>query len=350
MERTVRARRAAGLRSRGGRSLGGARDGAHAPRANRGGAAGAPCSTKRGTSCPTLQYHLHTGAELALGFQPPPGRAGRCTRSSSDALGQARDATAQVLLAAEAYDDELVEHSLPEWRGALFRVRLARLRALERLSVPIRLEKGPAPEAAGLGAETMSSPAAAIAATCLAITGAMLFTAGAVLAAWPVWAAGLALFAGGFVLFGPRRAWREPGQGLFAAEELDRLEEARATPSSPSRRRGSGRTPRAASAPPARRVREVPARSPRARRARPAAEPRARRRATGAVPSRSSAVGLDAAEEEAGERTGTRRASRSSPGRAAPRLGSSPRLPRSRSPAGTRRAGRRTPPAGSSRR
>lgn len=150
---------------------------------------------------PTLQYHLHTGAELALGFQPPPG-AHAVHEELVDALGQARDATAQVLFAAEVYDDELIERWLPEWRGALFRVRLARLRALERLSVPIRAD-GAAPAEITPRAGTMSSPAAAIAATCLAITGALLFTAGAVLAAWPVWAAGLALFAGGFVLFRP---------------------------------------------------------------------------------------------------------------------------------------------------
>lgn len=150
---------------------------------------------------PALQYHLHTGAELALGFQPPPG-AQVVHEELVAALAQARDATAQVLLAADAYDDELVEQTLPEWRGALFRVRLARLRALERLSVPVRTDGGRAPEVE-LHAGTMGSPAAAIAATCLAIAGAMLFTAGAVLAAWPVWAAGLALFAGGFVLFRP---------------------------------------------------------------------------------------------------------------------------------------------------
>ena len=81
---------------------------------------------------------------------------------------------------------------------ALFRVRLARLRALERLAVPIRSESPAAfPEQAD------GSPAAAIAATTLVVVGALLFTSGAVLAAWPVWAAGLALFAGGFVLFRP---------------------------------------------------------------------------------------------------------------------------------------------------
>jgi hypothetical protein len=150
---------------------------------------------------PSLQYHLHEGAELALGFQPPPG-ARAIHEELVAALVQARDATAQVLLAADAYDDDLVEQSLPEWRGALFRVRLARLRALERLSVPLRLEREPRAEPE-LKSGTMGSRAAAIAATCLAIAGAMLFTAGAVLAAWPVWAAGLALFAGGFVLFRP---------------------------------------------------------------------------------------------------------------------------------------------------
>jgi hypothetical protein len=151
---------------------------------------------------PSLQYSLHTAAELALGFQPPPGAA-RVHEELVSALAQARDATAQVLLAAEAYDEDLVEQSLPEWRGALFRVRLARLRALERLSVPLRLERDSSTAPTEVRSPAAGSPMAAIAATCLAITGAMLFTAGAVLAAWPVWAAGLALFAGGFVLFRP---------------------------------------------------------------------------------------------------------------------------------------------------
>ena len=115
-----------------------------------------------------------------------------------DSLAQARDATAQVAVGLSDGDEELVERSLPEWRGALFRVRLARLRALERLSVPIRSEEPAAPSEPADG-----SAAAAIAATTLVVVGALLFTSGAVLAAWPVWAAGLALFASGFVLFRP---------------------------------------------------------------------------------------------------------------------------------------------------
>lgn len=146
---------------------------------------------------PPLQYTLHSASELALGIEPPRG-AEAIHEELIESLADARDATAQVCAGLSEGDDELVERSLPEWRGALFRVRLARLRALERLSVPIRSE---AP--AAFSEPAAGSPLAAFAATTLVVVGALLFTAGAVLAAWPVWAAGLALFAGGFVLFRP---------------------------------------------------------------------------------------------------------------------------------------------------
>ena len=146
---------------------------------------------------PPLQYTLHTASELALGIDPPRG-AEVIHEELVDSLAQARDATAQVAVGLSDRDEELVERSLPEWRCALFRVRLARLRALERLSVPIRSE-----EPAALSEPADGSAAAAIAATTLVVVGALLFTSGAVLAAWPVWAAGLALFASGFVLFRP---------------------------------------------------------------------------------------------------------------------------------------------------
>ena len=146
---------------------------------------------------PPLQYTLHTASELALGIEPPRGTEA-IHEELVESLAHARDSTAQVAAGFSEGDDELVERSLPEWRGALFRVRLARLRALERLSVPIRSE---AP--AGFPEPSDESPVAAIAATALVVVGALLFTAGAVLAAWPVWAAGLALFASGFVLFRP---------------------------------------------------------------------------------------------------------------------------------------------------
>jgi hypothetical protein len=127
---------------------------------------------------PRLQYALHAGAELAVGINAPD-TAATVHAELVEALGEARDATADVSLALEYGDPEAVEPLLLEWRGALFRVRLARLRALERTAV------------------------SAVVATILILGGAFLFTAGAVLVAWPVWAAGLALFAGGFVLYRP---------------------------------------------------------------------------------------------------------------------------------------------------
>jgi hypothetical protein len=149
---------------------------------------------------PSLQYALHAGAELALGIRPPPG-AETVHADLVAALSQARDATAEVAGGLDEADDELVERLLPEWRGALFRVRLARLRALERY--PLELGAPAPPPTPDDGRADASVPAAAIAAVALIVAGAVVFTAGAVLAAWPLWAAGLTLFAGGFILFRP---------------------------------------------------------------------------------------------------------------------------------------------------
>ncbi|MET1009976.1 MAG: hypothetical protein ABWY96_08000 [Gaiellaceae bacterium] len=147
---------------------------------------------------PQLQYTLHAGAEIAVGIAPP--RGGEALHAELvAALGEARDITAEVGFILESGDVELVQPLLPEWRGALFRVRLARLRALERTARPLGSDAPPEPEPRKKPRERTSL--SAIVATILVISGAFLFTAGAVLAAWPVWAAGLALFAGGFVLY-----------------------------------------------------------------------------------------------------------------------------------------------------
>jgi hypothetical protein len=147
---------------------------------------------------PQLQYSLHAGAELAVGIEPPRG-AETLHEELVAALAEARDITAEVGHALEVGDVELVDPLLPEWRGALFRVRLARLRALERTAMPLGSDDDAHPEPRRRRREGISL--SAILATALVIGGAFLFTAGAVLAAWPVWAAGLALFAGGFVLY-----------------------------------------------------------------------------------------------------------------------------------------------------
>jgi hypothetical protein len=145
---------------------------------------------------PQLQYSLHAGAELAVGIEPPPGGEALHAELVS-ALAEARDITAEIGYALDGEDVELIEPLLPEWRGALFRVRLARLRALERSAVPIGSDAAAHEPRRHRERASLS----AIVATLLVIGGAFLYTAGAVLAAWPVWAAGLALFAGGFVLY-----------------------------------------------------------------------------------------------------------------------------------------------------
>jgi hypothetical protein len=150
---------------------------------------------------PGLQYSLHAGAELAVGIEPPPA-AEDLHEELVAALTEARDATAEVAYAVEIDEAEGVEPLLPEWRGSLFRVRLARLRALERTNALPAETPAPLPRRRKSD-EPQGTSITAIVATVLILGGAFLFTAGAVLVAWPVWAAGLALFAGGFVLYRP---------------------------------------------------------------------------------------------------------------------------------------------------
>jgi hypothetical protein len=147
---------------------------------------------------PGLQYALHSGAELAVGIDAPD-MAATLHAELVAALAEARDATADISYALETGDPDAVEPLLLEWRGALFRVRLARLRALER-SRALVAER---PRRSSRHDRRDGIAVSAIVATVLILGGAFLFTAGAVLVAWPVWAAGLALFAGGFILYRP---------------------------------------------------------------------------------------------------------------------------------------------------
>ncbi|HYY75719.1 MAG TPA: hypothetical protein VE644_05300 [Gaiellaceae bacterium] len=149
---------------------------------------------------PSLQYSLHAGAELAVGIEAPRG-AELLHEELVASLAEARDATAEVALALEAADAELIEPLLPEWRGILFRVRLARLRALERTALP--RDEASSADRQRPRAKRERTAVATVLAAALVVSGAFLFTAGAVLAAWPVWAAGLGLFAGGFLLLRP---------------------------------------------------------------------------------------------------------------------------------------------------
>ena len=142
---------------------------------------------------PSLQYALHAASELALGLRPPAG-AEIAHAELAAALAGARDATAEIAEVVEHGGGIAAEPLLPEWRGALFRVRLARLRVATPKPLPAELETEPEPTTRG----------DALAATILVLGGATVFATGATLQLWPVWALGLALFASGVLVYSPR--------------------------------------------------------------------------------------------------------------------------------------------------
>jgi len=138
-----------------------------------------------------LQYALHLASEHAYGFSPPPG-AVTAHAELADALACARDATAEIAEAASLWGAEGVEPLLDEWRGALFRVRLARLRL-----APPAPKKFLEPEVDATGI------AAPLVAFLLALLGAVTFVAGATLGLWPVWALGMLAVCGSVLAYRP---------------------------------------------------------------------------------------------------------------------------------------------------
>lgn len=76
---------------------------------------------------PGLQYTLHAASETAAGIDPP-ADAEISHAELAAALADARDATAEIAEAAVAGGPEAAWPLVYEWRGALFRVRLARMR------------------------------------------------------------------------------------------------------------------------------------------------------------------------------------------------------------------------------
>jgi hypothetical protein len=137
-----------------------------------------------------LQYALHAASEHAYGVEPPDG-AVSAHRELADALAGARDATAEVAEAVGDLGAAGVAPLLHVWRGALFRVRLARL----HLAAPT--SHAPDPDAAPDG---VGRPLAAF---LLALLGAVAFVAGATLALWPVWVLGLLAVCGSLLVFRP---------------------------------------------------------------------------------------------------------------------------------------------------
>src|SRR5262245_31178087 len=116
---------------------------------------------------PALQYELHWASELLVGVEPPEG--GEVAHAElAAALVEARDLTGDVSEALETGGVEAAAMLLHEWRGALFRLRLARSR------LPARpVAEAQSPEA---------FPRAAAAATLLIVSGVAAFAAGSVAA------------------------------------------------------------------------------------------------------------------------------------------------------------------------
>jgi hypothetical protein len=128
-----------------------------------------------------LQYALHVASEHVYGLDPPQGSAS-AHAELADALACARDVTGELAAGGALLD---------EWRGALLRVRLARM----RLATPAP------PVAPELPAdERFARPLAAF---LLALCGALAFVAGATLGAWPLWSAGVVAICASVLAYRP---------------------------------------------------------------------------------------------------------------------------------------------------
>jgi hypothetical protein len=139
-----------------------------------------------------LQYRLHLASEQAYGLIPPAGSAS-AHAELRDALTCARDLTGDVADAVEDDGSDGVLQLLHEWRAALFRVRLARLRLAS--PAPVGPEAGVTGRHAGVGAPLV--------AFLLALLGAGAFVAGATLGVWPLWVAGVVAVTATVVVYRP---------------------------------------------------------------------------------------------------------------------------------------------------
>jgi hypothetical protein len=140
-----------------------------------------------------LQYSLHIASEDAYGLEPPTGSESAHTELGR-ALGYARDATAEVAEALSEQGQEGVAPLVHEWRGALFRVRLARL----RLATPPVTTAATTDERSAAG--ELARP---LTAALLALGGALAFAIGAEVGEWPIWAAGLVVASASVLVYRP---------------------------------------------------------------------------------------------------------------------------------------------------
>lgn len=137
-----------------------------------------------------LQYRLHSASEDAAGFSPP-ASAKTAHSELAMALADARDQTGELADSLAAEGIAGVAIYLYEWRGALFRVRLARHRLGE-------------PESSELNtAEPSPSLVPPVAALALTVGGAAAFLIGATFGPWPLWAFGAAAICSSLLVYRP---------------------------------------------------------------------------------------------------------------------------------------------------
>ena len=137
-----------------------------------------------------LQYRLHLASESVLGLSPP-AAAEHAHIELAEALAGARDATGDVAIAVDEHGGQGVDPMLFEWRGALFRVRLARLR--------LTGEQPPQTP----GRPQLPRLEAPLAASVLTIGGTAAFAVGATAGPWPLWVAGMIAVCLSLLLYRP---------------------------------------------------------------------------------------------------------------------------------------------------
>jgi hypothetical protein len=137
----------------------------------------------------TLQYRLHMASESVVGLSPPAASEPAHSELAA-ALEGARDVTGDVVDAVEDAGVGGVETLLHEWRGALFRVRLARLRLTDDRRAAEPAQQPP----------SFRAPLSALVLTC---AGAAAFAGGATFGPWPVWVAGMVAICCSLLLYRP---------------------------------------------------------------------------------------------------------------------------------------------------